>query len=236
MKTQLGILWLLWLSVGFGINGSAAAQPKAQLEPFQVEYSATYSLGWLNLKIVGHQRLVLQDDGLWRLTFVAETSGASLSEESKFSLAQGKILPYEYQYSTAGLLRKTPQHQRFDASHQVIEDLAKEHIYTDLWQENLQDNLTYILQASLDLAAGKTDLEYHFYHKGQIKSYRYQVVGKEMLATAVGSLKTVKLKRMDSSKRTIYAWFATEHQHRLVRLAELKDGKVAYEINVAKLE
>lgn len=240
MKLRLGY-WLLVVGLFTIMTANAMTQENqrqksASLEPFKVEYAATYVLGWLNLNIVGYQKLSLLENGLWQLEFEAETPGANLSESSVFRLQEGQITPLEYRYATGGLLRKSPQHQRFDADKQTIEDVANQQEHADLWQPSLQDNLTYILQASLDLMAGKTDLQYHFYHKGGIKSYHYQVVGKEALKTAMGEISTIKLQRMDSQKRTIYAWFAVDYQYRLVRLAELKDGKVAYEINAVNLK
>lgn len=229
----LAVLFLL--SMG-AVNLEKQSVVVPQLQPFVAEYKATYILGWLELKITGQQKLSQLADGRWQFDFEAHTAGAALSERSIFNFADGQIIPSEYRYSTSGLLRKEPQQQIYNVQEKTIENQITQQVYRDLWQDNMQDNLSYMLQASIDLAAGKTDLQYSFFHKQQLKSYHYKVVANEVLATDVGELNTVKLERIDSKRRTIYAWFATDHQYRLVRLAEFKNGKVAYEINIAKLE
>ena len=205
------------------------------LEPFRAHYQATYKIGWFSLNIEGVRTLSALDDQRWLLTFEASTTGASLSERSIFKLENGQIIPKEYQYSTAGLLNKDSLHQRFHTEQGVIEDVLQKKMYADTWQPGVQDDLTYILQASLDLAAGKTDLYYDFFQKNSLRSYHYQVVAEELLNTAVGELKTLKLERKDSENRKIFAWFAVEHNYQLVRLAEYKKGKIAYEITLSKL-
>lgn len=205
------------------------------LTPFSTEYKATYKLGWFSLDIKGVRTLEALEDNRWVLTFDASTTGASLSEKSTFRIEKGQIIPEEYRYQTGGLLTKQSQHQRFDAKSKTIEDLIHNKRYTNIWRLGVQDNLTYILQASLDLAAEKTDLHYEFFQQDKLKKYHYKVVGNEELSTNIGKLKTVKLERMDSGNRSIFAWFAIEHNYQLVRLAEYKKGKVAYEIDIAKL-
>lgn len=226
---------IVFASTELASDEQAVTASVPELRPFSVEYKASYKLGWLSLNIRAEQNLVQLDNGQWQLLFDAKTTGAASSERSVFSYENGQIVPNEYRFSTSGLLTKDSQHQRFNKASRTIEDLEGKKIHRNLWQDNLQDNLSYILQASVDLAAGKQDLQYHFYQKDQVKSYHYQVVNKEVLKTDVGQLKTVKLERIDSRNRTIYAWFAIDYDYRLVRLAEMKNGKVAYEINIAKL-
>lgn len=225
-------VWTLFLMMVFWIF---SAQANPSLQPFTTEYQASYKLGWFTISITGKQQLKQLANGFWQLDFDAKTSGAGLTEQSVFAFNNGRITPVEYRYSTSGLLKKDPQHQKFDAQRKQIEDVLSKKVYSNLWQDNLQDNLTYILQASLDLAAGKTDLSFDFYQKDHIKNYHYRVVGPENLKTSVGTLKTIKLERVGAKNRTIYAWFASDYNYRLVRLAEYKNGKVAYEMNVSAL-
>ena len=134
------------------------------LQPFSTHYKASYNFGFFSIDIKAVKTLSPLADGRWQLSFDAKTTGATLNELSYFKLDGGQIIPQEYFYKTGGILQQDPQHQRFDAEKKEIHDLELNKTYTDLWQANLQDNLTYIQQASLDVAAGKTDLKYYFYN------------------------------------------------------------------------
>lgn len=238
------LVWSAWADGTKGVEAIAlgmqaldiqAESTAPTLKPFTARYKANYKFGWFDLNIQGVRTLESLGDGRWLLKFDASTTGAGFSESSVFHLENGRIIPEEYQYKASGLLNKESLHQKYNAADKTVEDLINNQLYTDIWQPGIQDNLTYILQASLDLAAGKKDLKYDFFQKNNLKNYHYQVVGIELLNTAVGTLNTVKLERMDSTNREIFVWFAVDHDYRLVRLAEYKKGKVAYEINIDQL-
>lgn len=212
-----------------------AAEPT--LTPFSASYSTTYKLGWFTLNIDGKRVLKQLDNGHWQITFDASTSGASINEKSIFTVHNNQIVPIEYHYKTGGLLNKTPLNINFDAARKLIKDNNSNTTYKDLWQHNIQDNLTYIVQASIDLSQGKTKVDYPIFKSDYVKLYSYEVVGEEVINTKIGKLNTIKIERVgDNKDRTISAWFAIDYNYQLVRLNESKKGKTTYQIDISKLE
>ncbi len=207
------------------------------LTPFSASYSSTYKLGWFTLNIDGKRELKQLENNDWQITFDAYTNGASINEKSIFSLQKNQLVPVEYHYKTGGLLNKQPQDIEFNAAKKLIKDTNNNTTYKDIWQENIQDNLSYIVQASLDLSQGKKELQYPILKSDYVKIYSYKVVGEEVINTKIGKLKTIKIERIgDKKDRTISAWFSIDHSYQLVRLNESKNGKTTYQIDISKLE
>lgn len=207
------------------------------LTPFSASYSTSYKLGWFTLNIDGSRELKLLDNNQWQLTFDASTNGASINEKSIFSIEDNQITPVEYHYKTGGLLNKTPLNIHFDNAKNTITDSNSNKTYADIWQKNIQDNLTYIVQASIDLSQGKTELHYPIFKGDYVKLYSFEVVGEEVINTKIGKLKTIKVERVgDKQDRTITAWFSTDNNYQLVRLNESKKGKTTYQIDISNLE
>lgn len=211
------------------------AKPAIKLKAFEAHYFANYRFGFINLSIDAVRKLIQKEDGSWLLSFDASTTGASLSESSHFLLKDNQIIPQEYKYQTSGLLSKPEQHLQFSLNHREVKDLINNKSFTYELGTQLQDSLSYMQQASLDLAAGKNVLDYSFFQEDRVRNYRYEVVDFETLNTRAGKISTVKLKRADKKSRDIYAWFSLEHNFLLIRLAEYKKGKIAYEISINKI-
>lgn len=229
------ILFLLLSSPAWA--GDARVKEEPALTPFSASYSTTFKFGWFTLTIDAQRVLKQLDNNQWQLTFDAETNGASFNEKSIFELKDHQITPVEYHFKTGGLLKKTPLNIGFDAQKEQIQDHNKNVTYKDLWQNNIQDNITYIVQASLDLNQGKTRVDYPIFKSHRIKVYSFKVVGEEVIDTEIGQLNTLKVERVkDKKKRTVTAWFAKEHNFQLVRLNESKKGKTTYQIDITQLE
>lgn len=211
------------------------AKPVIKLEEFEAHYFANYRFGFINLSIDAIRKLIKKDDGSWLLTFDASTAGAGLAESSHFLLEDNQLIPQEYKYQTSGLLSKPEQHLQFNLNQQAVKDLINNKSFSYELGIQLQDSLSYMQQASLDLAAGKNVLDYSFFQEDRVRNYRYEVIDFETLNTRAGKISTVKLKRTDKKSRDIYAWFSLEHNFLLIRLAEYKKGKIAYEININKI-
>lgn len=225
---------LIILGVLFSLSSLAE---ESALTPFSASYTSTYKLGWFTLNIDGKRELKQLDNNDWQITFDAYTNGASINEKSIFSLNKNQLVPIEYHYKTGGLLNKTPLDISFDASKKHITDNNSKTTYEKLWQENIQDNLTYIVQAALDLSQGKTELHYPIFKSDYVKLYSFEVIGEEIIKTNIGKLKTIRVERIgDKKDRTITAWFAIDYSFQLVRLNESKKGKTTYQIDISKLE
>ncbi len=214
-------------------------QPAATpvLHPFTARYTTEWSLGWFSIDINAVRTLRQLPGGHWQLTFEAETSGAGLTETSEFTLSDGQVTPQEYRYRATGLFNEADRTLIFAPALKLVRDLENNREYSKAWHDSVQDNLTYMLQAGLDLAQGATRLSYEVFEKKRSKAFDFEVIGEEPLKTAIGTLRTIKVKQLrKKNNRQIYAWFAIDHRYQLVRLTDKKDGKTRYQIDITDLK
>jgi len=209
-----------------------------EIIPFTANYTTEWKVGWFNIEIDATRRLKKVSDKRWQILFEAAAGAAKLRETSEFTLSeQSRIQPLNYQYRASGLFNEDDRTLRFLPSSKAVLDQEKSHTHQQVWQDEIQDNLTYMLQAGLDLAAGENSFEYPVFEKNKSKPFRFEVVGEETLITKAGKLKTVKVKQVRKKKgRDIYAWFAVDKNYLLVRLLDKKNGKKRYEINVTDIQ
>jgi len=216
---------------------AAATDNRLTLQPFTVHYKTRYEMGWFSFDIEGKRQLEQLDNNRWRFTFDAEASIATLHESTEFSLQEQQLQPLVYRYQTTGFLNTPTQTVLFAPAQQEITDAQNNKLYKDIWQPGVQDSLSYMLQASLDLAQGKTELNYPVFDEDKIREHRFVVVGEEPLDTAIGQLQAIKVQQIRSSnKRQLFAWFSPRHQYQLIRLAYYEKGKLRYQIDVSGIE
>lgn len=235
------------------------------MQPFKARYYTLYRFGFINVSINGERSMQRLPNGNWLMQFEAKAKGASFSERSEFTLAPFSLIqPLRYQKKSTGLAPRDNMTLIFDYSKNSLIDSENQKNLSELWQYGLQDNMTYIQQASLDIAKGARVVRYAFYDEGIIKDYEFTFVGEEILDTSMGKLKTlrfekVKIKSMEdleeerleeeerlregeeeeeidpndpSRKRSLTAWFAPSLQYQVVRLEQIKRGKLVYLIDM----
>lgn len=202
------------------------------LQPFKAKYTSRYDWGFFSFNIAAERTLEQREDGSWQMTFDAEASAASIQEQSVFALHNGIIQPQSYHYKGSGLIQEDDQDYRFDATQQQISAPLQAREFNDLWQDNLQDKLTYMLQISLDLANGQNELNYQVFEKNRVRSYEFVIVAEEPLKTRIGVLDTIKIKQLRDDRREIYAWLAKDKDYLLVKLVDRKKGKIQYQIDL----
>lgn len=210
----------------------AIASENVRLQPFTARYSSEYDLGWFSLDIDAERKLEASDDGTWQLTFEAEASAASIREKSVFRLDGSRIHPLQYSYDAGGLITEDDQRLVFDYQDETVRDEKKQRSYSDKWQNDLQDKLTYMQQISIDLAAGNDELSYQVFEKHRVREYAFEILGEEQLNTKVGTLNTLKLRQKRNDNREIVAWLAKDKDYLLVRLVDRKKGKKRYQIDL----
>jgi hypothetical protein len=237
------LLTALLISGGCALaeNTSSTASPaptviaNIQLKPFEAHYTSSYKLGFLSFDIDAKRQLTELDNNTWQLDFSASASAASLEERSHFQLTDGLITPLKYTLEGSGLIQEDDRALSFNAETGTIHDNLYGKEYKDQWQEGLQDKLTYMLQVSLDIAAGKQNLSYPVFEKNKLKNYRFEIIGQETLATRIGPLKTIKIRQVRKDKRDITAWLAIDKQYLLVKLVDKDNNHKRYEIDLVSI-
>lgn len=214
----------------------AIKAPEVQLTPFTAHYITEWKLGWFSIDIKAKRELKRLPNTNWQLTFVAETGAAKLKETSELSVKNQRIQPLHYRYRASGLFNEDDRTLKFLPESKSVLDQEKNKTHSNAWETEVQDNLTYMLQAGLDLAAGKTEFTYPVFEKNTKKPFRFRVIGEEVLKTKAGTLTTVKVMQVREDKnREVYAWFDKDKHFLLVRLLDKKKGKKRYEINVTDI-
>lgn len=217
---------------------TALADNLSVLMPFKARYTTEWKVGWFSIDVDATRELKQLDQQHWQLTFEAETSAAKLRESSRFTLTpEQRIQPLHYTYRASGLFNEDDRTLQFLPDTHSIRDQEKNKTYPQAWQDEIHDNLTYMLQAGLDLATGQQQFSYPVFEKNRNKPFRFEVIGEETLNTRAGKLETVKVRQIRKKKdREIIAWFAKDKHYLLVRLRDKKDGKKRYEINIRDIQ
>lgn len=172
------------------------------------------------------------------LRFEADSSVAGLEELSEFRWNNNQLQPLRYHYLRTGLFSEPDRYQSFDWMKKEIRNAETNQLFENQWSDLLQDNLSYHVQASIDLSEGKTEFTYPVFDRKRVKDFRFRVVGPEMLKTPVGTLRTIKTEQLQKKKSRpkTYIWFATDYDYLLIRLKQVKKGKDTYQIDITRAE
>jgi hypothetical protein len=86
----------------------------------------------------------------------------------------------------------------------------------------IQDKLSYQLAIMNDLQHGRKTLEYLIADSDKIKNYRFVILGEERVKTAMGTLRTLKIRRTGDSRNTT-VWCAVDFHYLPVVLEQHDD-------------
>lgn len=216
------------------VANTAPAETAKPYPEFNADYNATWSGGWFPINVDAQRSLRYQPDGTAVLTFEADSAIAGLEERSTFRFVDNVIQPLQYRYLRTGLFKEPDRNQLFDWQQKKIINGDNQQVFKGHWHDQVQDNLSYNLQASIDLKQGKTQFTYPVFDRNKVKDFNFQLVGFESLKTKVGTLRTVKVEQIEKkkNKKTTFIWFAQDYDYLLVRLQQKqKDGQM-YQIDL----
>ena len=206
------------------------------LAPFSIKYRSKYKAGWFSFNVGANRTLKQISDHVWQLSFNAKASMAGVKETSVFSFIQGKIVPIDYDYKASGLIEEDDRDLNFLSDTKIIRNNRTGQDIKGQWRDGLQDNLTYIMQASLFLAQGQEEFTIPVFEKKKTKNLTFRVIGKESIKLPAGTYETIKVQQLrKDKKREIHAWFAIQEGYPLIKLRDKKDGKERYRIEATKV-
>jgi hypothetical protein len=233
--TRFFLLLLLMLG---SVTHFTVADTEKPYPEFTANYNATWSGGWFPINVDAQRSLRYQEDGSAVLTFAADSVIAGLEETSTFRFLDTVIQPLQYRYLRSGLFKEADRNQLFNWQKKYIIDGDDQTVFEGHWHDQVQDNLSYNLQASIDLKQGKTQFTYPVFDRKKIKEFKFQMVKFEILHTQVGNLRTIKVEQIEKKKnnkkdmKKTYIWFAKDYDFLLVRLQQKqKDGQM-YQIDL----
>ncbi len=203
--------------------------------PFRAVYEADYK--GLPIRATGIRELKQTGDNQFTLSSTATSFFASVSEESNFTLTpENRLMPLEYQYHRKGIGKNRDAILRFDwLAQQVFSDAQPTPWALSIPMGTL-DKLSYQLQMRYELLTAYQrgqpwpPLAYQVADGGELKTYRFEVLGEENVDTPIGRFTALKIARVrtDSDRTTIF-WLAPAYDFLLVRFLQ-EEQKGGFEL------
>lgn len=222
MKTALTLILALTTAM-------ALAAP-VKLQPYEANYTVTRDGSRYG---TGYRMLEVSPEGEWQLRGKTDISWFILSDTREtrsvftYHPKQQRFEPIEFLYMRTGTGSDKSFHATFDVEQQEIRNVDNGRLIEMDWQHTIYDEASVIEKLRLDVAAGKSQFEYHLIdEEGHPDTYRFATMGKQTISTPYGTLKTIKVERLrDSSRRQTYFWFAPELNYLLVQMQQFKEGE-----------
>ena len=221
----LGIT-LLMPSSGFAADPETkpiTAPSAGSINSFDLRYLADFN----GLKVEAKHQLVPLGDGQYKESLEAKNFLGKVTEQTLFEVSSnGQIIPREYSKQQRLLIGGSVKKQRFDWSTNQLTYTDGDQTQQIEIQSGYLDIMSHKLQLRRDLSAGRKNLSYTVISKGKLKQYQYQVVGHQVLATALGSFNAKVIERVtdDQSKKTTI-WLASDWDYLILKLEKLNPGE-----------
>lgn len=214
------------------LAGTTAATT-VEADPYGTPFSALYRVEADGFTVGELKRSLRRvEDGIFLLQSKMYTTGIAalfkpdtVVERSTWMLEEGSVRPLRYEYQYEGRGGEKLEKLIFNWSEGTITSVRdKERTVLNILPGILEKQV-YQLRLQADLAAGKREISYEVADRGDIRTYRFRVIGEETIDTDIGKLRTLKVERLSNSKeRKTYLWCAIEHDYQLVRLVQEDDG------------
>ena len=156
--------------------------------------------------------------GFWAL-FVNDT----VAEESRFVMADGKVIPKSYHYTKKKKGKLREERVEFDSEKGVIVSSFTGGTQRFSLSGNESDKLIYQLMIREALKRGKRELNYSVVDWRELRSYQFRVGGLEVLDTDIGSIEAVRVDRTNEEKRKTTIWFAPSLNYLPIKIVQDAD-------------
>lgn len=208
------------------------------LPAYTAYYQAEWRGGWIPVTVGAIRNFSPVDNGIWSLSFKAESVVVDLNESSDLTVKDGVLYPQFYHYKTKGMFENTKLERRFEWDTKRIFDLTQNE-YTEIeLQPRIQDNISYQEQLRFDLANNVEDLTYSVVHRNKIKNYVFYRAGEGKLKTPNGEIKTIEVHQLINEDNNIESkmWFAVDYDFVLVRLWQKRKNGDEQELTLERYE
>ncbi len=238
MKAWLaGLLALVLLAVA-----AVARSADAPLEPFVADYVVRY-----RGMAVGTSRLELRrglQAGRWIIETRSDATGlarllasGTLVQRSSFELDGGAIRPRDYLLDDGTAKSGEDVSLEFDWLAGRVRGTAEDAAVDVPLEPGLQDAASIQALVLARLRAGTEPGDIAMIEKDYVKHYRYALLRRERIPTAIGELDTVvyRSSREGSSRETLF-WYAPALGYAMVQAEQRRDGKRALQTFIRRFE
>jgi hypothetical protein len=208
---------------------SAAAAADEGLAPFVAEYDVRYGR-----MAVGTSRTELaRADGRWRMESTSTATGfarviasGTLRQRSEFEMLAEGPRPLRYSFDDGTQRTGRDIALEFDWSAGRVRGTAEDEPVDLATVAGLQDAASMQALVLARLSAGREPGTIAMIEKDKVKYYRYSLVRRETLATAIGELETVVYRSArEGSERETFTWHAPKLGYAAVQAEQRVDGK-----------
>ena len=230
MKIKNSFKWYI-LIFGLVLNCSVLASSMS-IKPFE----ATYLIQSHGFN-AGKAKRILTINSSHQYQFMFKTSShilfihLKINEISKGIWKSYGPQPHAYSYYYTLFHKKHRTMTQFDWHQHIAKTIKDRHHYQTSIPQNVQDKLSYQLAMQQDLLKHKASLIYHIVGKRSIHLYQFKRIGLQTLHTPFGNIQTLKLQQITNKKKAniITLWLAPKYQYLLVKITDVKNGRIINE-------
>lgn len=189
---------------------------------FKTPFTATYFGSFKGWRLDATQQLTQTSKKQWQFALTADNPIGSFQQTSTFGVdVHNSIISDHYQSKQKVLVKSEVLNTVFDWQKKQATSTHKGKTHTVKLQGDELDELNYQLALRCDLQAGKTEFSYPVVDRKELDLLDFKVVGEEKLATELGTLDTVVVKRIrNNNNRITTLWFAKDLDYQMVKLLQ----------------
>jgi len=214
------------------------------LAAYPAEFNVTYQLKKIGL-IAAETVITLnkKDNDTWVYQSHTETKGLvslfrkdKIIEKTTLKRFSDEMKPTSYDYIHEGSKKNRNQSIAFDWKNKTAKTVIKGHENNITISDDAIDNFSLQLKIMKDLNEGKLQLAYNIVNKGKLKSYKFEMLGKETIDTPIGELNTTKIKRTrKNGKRTTIMWLSPELHYLPVKIQHLEKDGTDFSLKISQI-
>jgi hypothetical protein len=225
-----------WLALATALSPAGAAAAEVAVTPFVAEYDVRY--GRLP---GGTSRTMLATSGAgWVLETAANATGlarivapGTVRQRAEFDLAGDVPRPLRYLLDDGTKRTDRDVRLEFDWPAGRVRGTAEEEPVDVALVPGLQDAATMQVFVTARLRAGLEPGTIAMIEKDQVKQYRYTLLRREKLATALGEFDTLVYRTTrDGSSRETISWHAPALGFGVVQAHQLVKGKLGFHTRI----
>ena len=201
----------------------ASGNHTAEVLPYEATYLAKYN----GFPITAVKTLIKTSDSQFSEQLKASGLLITLSESSNYRVSNsGQLIPLDHQIDRSIMGIRRSEFQVFDWKEKNAQYRRGKKTSNAPIEVGVLDIPTQYLQLRRDLIVGKDKFEYPVISRGKHQTYRYEFVRRETLATPIGKIDTVMMRRLRENKmRATNLWLAENWNFLLVKLEQIENKK-----------
>lgn len=193
----------------------------------QRDQNWVYQVSYQGMGAEATRRLESASSDNWVLSQSMSVLIVSLNEKSSMRMSHGQLSTSEYLKEQKGLGARTTKIS-VDGATGAVESIYKGKNANYQVEGAVLDPLSHSLQIQIDrqCAASSDSLSYTLVARSGTRSYNYQLLGEESVATPWGELMAERWQREEGKIRDTL-WIAPEKAHVLVRVEHEEEGEIS---------